>query len=238
MDLPALFHRPEVRELAAACAEWTGRRGLHLSLGHDLRTWAGTVLAAMGPDGVNPTFDPARSRVDPGSAFHLQVRDATGEIIACGAGRLFRTADLTALIASLGLWFDPVPPGMDAGIALAVPETVPLLSGRVGHVGGLWVHPRLRGSGLSFMLARLIRGAALDLFDADWDTWVAFQDVALRPGTGSAYGAATTVLCVDGFFPPRDRPERVFLSYASAAQVLGVVKETVGILRDDLYTAV
>ncbi|WP_066361868.1 hypothetical protein [Herbidospora mongoliensis] len=235
MDLPVIFRQPEVRELAAACAEWTGRRGLHLHLDDDLRTWADTVFTAMGPDGVNPTFDPVRNRIAPDAAFHLQVRDATGDVIACGAGRLFHTDDFTTLITSLGLWFDPVPPEMSA---IAVPSSVPTLSGRVGHVGGLWVHPRLRGSGLSLMLARLIRAAALDLFDADWDTWVAFQDVALRPRTGSAYGTATTVLCIDGYFPPRDRHERVFLSYATGAQVLDVVRETVGILRDDLYTVV
>ncbi|GAB1817665.1 GNAT family N-acetyltransferase [Herbidospora sp. RD11066] len=223
------FHRPEVRELADVCAAWTARRDLRLHLDDDLHTWAATVFTAMGPDGVNPTFDPARSRITPGSAFHLQVTDALGDVIACGAGRLFVTDDFAPLIGSLGLWFDPVPEGMSAG---TTPD-LPTLSGRIGHVGGLWVHPRLRGSGLSLMLARLIRAVALDRFDAGWDTWITF-----RRGTGSAYGTATTVLCVDGFFPPRNRPEQVFLSYATAAQVLGVVRETVDLLRDDLYTVV
>ncbi len=149
-------------------------------------------------------------------------------------GRLFRTGDLTALIASLGLWFDPVPPGMGAGIVLAVPDSVPVLSGRVGHVGGLWVHPRLRGSGLALMLARLIGERRSTCSTPTGTPGSPSRTSPCGPAPGSAYGTATTVLCVDGFFPPRDRPERVFLSYATRAQVLGVVRETVGILRDDL----
>ncbi|WP_285580340.1 hypothetical protein [Herbidospora sp. NBRC 101105] len=216
------YRRPEVRELADACAERAGRHGLSLHLTDDLQNWAGVVGAAMGADGVNPTFDPARSRIAPGSAFHLSALDESGDVAACGAGRLFVTRDFAALIESLALWFDPVPPDMAAGIELATP--VPALSGRIAHVGGLWVHPRFRGSGLSLTMARLVRATALDLFDADWDTWVAFQDVAFR----STYGTATTVLCVDGFFPPRGRAERVFLSYATGDQVMDVVRDTVG----------
>nr|WP_062330589.1 hypothetical protein [Herbidospora sakaeratensis] len=220
------FRRPEVRELAAASADWAGRRGLRLQVTGDLHDWAAAVGAAMGADGVNPTFDPARSRIAPGSAFHLSALDEKGDVVACGAGRLFVTRDFAALVESLALWFDPVPPEMAAGIELATP--VPALSGRIAHVGGLWLHPRVRGSGLSLTMARLIRATALDLFDADWDTWVAFEDVAFR----STYGTATTILCVDGHFPPRGRAERVFLSYATRAQILDVVRDTVG------YTAV
>ncbi|MBE3016161.1 hypothetical protein IL992_44500 [Microbispora sp. NEAU-D428] len=229
-----LLHDDEVRELAAVCAEWSGHRGLRLHLSDDLTGWANHLRRAAGAhDGLNPTFDP-QCHLAIGEGMHLLVRDESREVVACTAGRLFRTRDFAALIRSLALWFDPLPDGMRGPLEAALPATVPLLSGRVGHVGGLWVDPRFRGTGLSMMLARLTRGVALDRFDADWDTWISFGKIARDPALRAAYGEADTTLCVDGFFPPKKRHEQVYLSYATREQVLDAVREGAATLRDSL----
>lgn len=226
----AVFDLAEVRELATACVELADSRGLRLSLSNDLAGWASHMRGAVGADGVNPTFDPAYSRVLPAESLCVWVRDETGEAVACIAGRVFETADFTALVRSMELWFDPVPSGLGDGLRLALPPAFPVLAGRVGHVGGLWIHPKYRGKGLSAMLARLARGAVLDRFACDWDTWVSFRKIADKAVLTSAYGTAGTALCVDGFFPPTNRHEQVFLSFATRAQVMHAVRDGVVVL--------
>ncbi|MCC5579492.1 hypothetical protein IMZ11_28060 [Microtetraspora sp. AC03309] len=226
----AAFRLAEVRELAATCVELSGIRGLRLFLSDDLARWASHMRSAAGTDGVNPTFDPGCGKVAPGESLCLWVRDETGGTVACIAGRVFETTDFTMLVRSLKLWFDPVPAGMPDGLRLVLPATFPTLAGRVGHVGGLWIHPEFRGKGLSTILARLARGAVLDRFAADWDTWVSFRKIADKAVLTSAYGTADAALCVDGFFPPTNRHEQVFLSFATRAQVLHAVRDGVAAL--------
>ncbi|NEA37557.1 hypothetical protein [Streptomyces sp. SID13031] len=165
------------------------------------------MSTASHTDGLNPTFDVTRSPLDAENSLWIKLFDVVG----CIACRTLQTNDLAELIRSMRLWFDPVP--ADPQVAS---RCVVALSPHLGQGGArrrTVVAPSLRGIGAGQILARLARAMVVDRFEADWDTWVSFQVVTNNPKLTAAYGQATTVRCVDGFFLPAGRDERLYLSY-------------------------
>ncbi len=216
-----------VADFASRCANEMSRAGLELTVEHDMAAWARHMRSAVAADGVNPAFDPEHNVLSPDSCRWLRVSDEAGAVVGCCAVRVFRTADFTELIASMRLWFDPVPAWLrNYRLSLIVPPGTPTLSGRVGHLGGLWLRPDYRGRGLVAPLARLARALAVDWFDATFDTGVMFRRIAQRPSLQAAYGWVHRVPCTEGFFPPAGRDEYTFLGYSERSQLFDLLART------------
>ena len=224
----------DVLDLVDSCIEWLEARGLELSVEPDVTGWAAHMRRAAATKGVNPTFDPAFSQVDRRNSFWVNVR-RDGETVACGAGRLFETDDYLELKRSLRLWFDRTPVPFRERLQLVVPSDVPFIAGRVGHEGGLWVHPAHRKRGLSMLIPRLVRSICLGQFAVEWQCGINFHDLTMSGLPVGAYGFPHCVPCVDAFFPPTGRPERMHMVYINRAELLAIQRETVIRLRSDSH---
>jgi GNAT superfamily N-acetyltransferase len=224
----------DVLDLVDAAMEWLDSRSLQLAIEPDVAGWAAHMHRAPATKGVNPTFDPAFCAVDRRNSFWVNITHE-GRTIACGAGRLFETDDYLELKRSLRLWFDRAPVPFRERLTLIVPEDVPFIAGRVGHEGGLWVHPAHRKCGLSFLIPRLVRAICLGRFAVEWQCGVNFDDLTRSGLPTSTYGFPHCVPCIDGFFPPTGRHERMHMVYMSRAELLAIQRETIIRLRADRY---
>lgn len=209
-DHRALLHR--VGERAAGLL---AGHGLALEVDGDLRRWAAHLRAAPDADGVNPSFDPAHSPIGAGDGFWVKLSDGAGRAVGCCAYRAIRTAAFIDLVHSGRLWADPVPDAQRWPTGCSPSEGLPRLKGVVGHIGGLWVHPKYRGRGMVKLLIQPARAVALNRFPLTWETAVAFVGVVGRPQLWGSYQFERTVLCHDGYFPPTGTDERIFLGYST-----------------------
>lgn len=210
---------------------WLNRRGLTLEYHTDISGWVRHMRTAVHADGINPTFDPAHSPVSAQNSYWLDIRDRGGSTVACIAVRMIYTADFSRHISSMRLWFDPPPLGMEQSLDLVLPAETPIISGRVAHYGGHWVHPSWRGREIPGLLLPLAKILTLDLFRSDWDTGIVFSKNAVRKSLVNAYGFANTVLCYSGSFPPAHRDDTLFLTYSSRAQTLSLMPHAIMKLR-------
>jgi hypothetical protein len=224
----------DVLDLIDAALEWLDERELTMAIEPDVAGWASHMRVAPATKGVNPTFDPTFSEVDRRNSFWVNIMHK-GETIACGAGRLFETDDYLELKRSLRLWFDREPVPFRERLSLIVPEREPYIAGRVGHEGGLWVHPNHRKRGLSMLIPRMVRAISLGRFAVDWQCGVNFDDLTKSGLPMSAYGFPHCVPCIDGYFPPTGRQERMHMVYMSRLELLAIQRETIVRLRADRY---
>lgn len=232
-SLVRTMSRADVRHFVATCVERSSTAGLRLFVNHDMAQWVGHIRTADRADGVNPTFNPENTdQLTPATSFWLAVRDGSDRVVACIAGRVFTTDDFSHLIRSLKLWYDPVPAHLRQELRLVLPPQVPILAGRVAHIGGLWVHPVHRKTGLSALLQGLAHGLLVDLYEADWVTAIEFAKITDKAALVAAYGPRQMVPCIEEYFPPTGRFERIFLTYRQRQRTSEVLSVATALLRD------
>ena len=61
-------------------------------------------------------------------------------------------------------------------------------TGRIGCAGGLWVHPRARKQGLSWLLPRLVRSYSIQFWDVDRHCAVVVESTRSSGLVEKAYG--------------------------------------------------
>ncbi|HUC68349.1 MAG TPA: hypothetical protein VMA53_23230 [Stellaceae bacterium] len=225
--------RDVVQDFVDYALAWLDDRNYTLAIDSDLAGWAATMRGIPGSF-VNPAFDPAQSRLSPQDSFWLDVR-AGSETIATCAARLLLTDDILDLLRSLRLWF--AEPRVDYGrLAITLPREAPVIHGRVGHEGGLWVHPQHRRRGLSAVLPHLTRAICTREWEIDWQTGIARQGIGECGIATWAYGMPHVERCFDGYFPPTRSRERFYLVYMDRAELLGGLEpETVAALLADRH---
>jgi len=111
--------------------------GLTLKVSSDLLEWK-----RVSPDLSKP-FDPDLNDIRPSDAFWIGLYD-DGECIACGGGRVFECDDFIREYLTTYLLFGDIAPSVDSK-PYTFDEPGPVLSGRVGYAGGVWVHPDYKG---------------------------------------------------------------------------------------------
>jgi hypothetical protein len=196
--------------------------GLTITFSTEMTEWVNAITNAPRRGIVNPTFDPAHNDLTPENAFWVAATDrATGQLVACIANRVFITHDYRDLLRTQRLWYASGPRRLVELTPQA--EAMPRIAGRVGHHGGLWIHPDWRKRGLSGHLTKLVRSASLRRFDVDWHCGSVFAAIAekglpIAPETG--YGYPRMVLAIDSWFPITDKPERVYLRWISRPEML------------------
>jgi GNAT superfamily N-acetyltransferase len=225
--------RDVVQDFVDYALAWFDDRNYTLAIDADLAGWAATMRGIPGSF-VNPAFDPAQSRLTAKDSFWLDVR-AGSETVATCAARLFLTDDVLDLLRSLRLWF--AEPPVDYGrLAIAMPPGAPVIHGRVGHEGGLWVHPQHRKRGLSAVLPHLTRAICAHEWQIDWQTGIARQGIGECGIATWAYGMPHVERCFDGYFPPTRSRERFYLVYMDREELLGGLEpETVAALLADRH---
>lgn len=214
------------QEFVDTCEHWMRGRKLRATRRWNMNAWAAHLETAPLADGVNPTFDPRHNRTPWGDAFWIAVQDPAGTVVGCVATRLFVTEDFMDLVGSLRLWYDPVPEVFQETRS-ARPPLLQRVSGRVSHVGGLWVHPACRGDSLPYLLVHLARLMAVDQFRSGWETGVTFEKLAFQPRIRTSYGFEFVVPCFDDYFPPTGRNERIYLNYSRPHHILEILPKCI-----------
>jgi len=195
--------------------------GLEVEFSTQMNGWVETIRTAPKRGVVNPTFDPRHSDLSPANAFWVRLSEGPDDrTVACIANRVFETDDYRDLLRTQRLWYSRGPRRL---VDLVLPSDMPVISGRVGHHGGLWIHPDWRKHGLSGYLTKLMRCASLRQFEVDWHCGSVFAVIAEKglptaPETG--YGYPHMALAIDGWFPVTDRDERVYLPWISRPEML------------------
>jgi hypothetical protein len=193
---------------------WLDERQYTLAVDADMAGWV-TIMRTTGAEIVNPSFDPGLSLLTAQNSFWLDIR-AGSETIAVSAARLLVTDDMTELMRSMQLWYTA--PTQKFEISLASP--IPVIGGRVGYEGGLWVHPRHRGRGLSVILPHLNRALCHRQWSVDWQTGLVHRSLAESGLTGRAYGFPRIVQCSAGYFSVTRKVDPLYLVYMSEAELL------------------
>jgi|SRR5579885_1173775 len=213
---------------------WLQERNYSLTIDTDMRNWAKTMGDAPASTLVNPTFDPRFNALSPQNSFWLDVR-AGSHTIATSAARLFLTDDYLMLKRTARLWYDPPPPDISE-LSITAPPEMPRIDGRVGHEGGLWVHPEHRKRGLSVILPHLNRALCVRQWNVEWQTGLALRGIAKSGIAEWAYGFPHVVSCFDGYFPLSRKHEQVFITYMNRAELIaGLNLEAVAALLPNGY---
>src|SRR5271170_1166170 len=202
------------QQIVQQCFDATHQRlraiGLAPTFGSDMNGWVEAIESSPHRVHINTCFDPAHSDVTAENAFWIRLTDVeTDQTIACIATRLIVTDDYLGEMRSMRLWFRD-PPSIPIDI---VPDSLPLIAGRVGNHGGLLIHPDWRKQGLSGYLTRLARCGSLRRWAVDWHCGTVFAALAekgLPTAPVNGYGYPRMALVVDGRQPATPRMEKIY----------------------------
>jgi hypothetical protein len=207
-----------VQDVVDFSLDWLRERRYATTIDVDMARWADAMGNAPSIALVNPTFDPRWNRLSPDNSFWIDIRLGS-HTIAMIAQRLFVIDDYLELKRSLRLWYR-VPPADRRPLRLTVPADLPVISGNVGHEGGMWIHPDHRKRGLSTILPHLARALAFRQWQLDWQTGLALKGVGASGLVSRAYGMPHVVPCFEGIWPVSGRPDRLYLAYMNRGELL------------------
>jgi hypothetical protein len=210
---------------------WLERYRYTLVIDVDMARWAAVMAQAMSEAAINPTFDPRFNALSPRNSFWLDIRSGS-QTIASSAARFLITDDFLELIRSMRLWQQSPP--ADSNLTVVPPAAMPAIAGRIGHEGGLWVHPAHRKRGLSVILPHLNRALCFRQWDIDWQTGIARRAIGESGIATWAYGFPHVEPCFEGHFPLTRSQERLYITYMDRVELLaGLDLRTVsGLLAD------
>ena len=170
-------------------------RGIRIFISRDLRRLANLNRRHASSWGsLFPAMDPDQARFDQDHAFMIEGRDEAGSLVFTDAVRRLDIArsNFKAEFETMRAYYgDPeAQRGADEWIEITAPASTEM-QGRVGLVGGLWVAPERRGSGLTQIFAPLVRWYAHGLWSLDWVA--AFvHETAVAAGVARGYGYASS----------------------------------------------
>jgi hypothetical protein len=141
---------------------------------------------------VAPAFDARQTTVDPENLAIVVLADQSGTVRAASAKRFYDlgTTSLKAAIEDNSFMYGAHPAGDRSRVVFDVSApAAAAITGRVTLLGGLWVHPDQRGSGITVLITDLMRAYALGTWDFDTEVLVG-RDGLVRPHVLDQYGFA------------------------------------------------
>jgi hypothetical protein len=118
---------------------------------------------------LNPMFDPDVSDIPPDRAMCVVVRDRSGAIVATAGGKHFDAPDRSFRdIVNSGEFFGLR--RVDGKLPLETEILAPAaaaLRGQISYIGGIWVHPDVRGLRLPGVVCHVINACMLTLWNPD-----------------------------------------------------------------------
>ncbi len=196
---------------------------LTLDVDDDLVNWVAHMRQAPGILNIAATHDPARSNIHSGNAFWGRFENKAGEIVACMAHKVVITENLLDEVRSHRIFFNRRPILEHYPVDLRVESDVPVLSGRVGYGGGLWVHPDYRGRSLSGIMARIMRNLSIRHFFIDWNVSFIADTPSRTRLALEGYGMAHRTPLLKGIFPLYGKPRDMQMFYMSKAEMLAQI---------------
>ena len=147
--------------------------------------------ASWGP--LVPILHPGESELSSRNSFWISGQDANGRIIAAYAGRLLEVGPegLGHHFRTLRLFYANPEPHLARGTTCEVhhpaADIADAITGRVAYAGGSWTDPAARGSGLAYLLTRVVRYIAYTRWDTRYTISTLRKDLATK-GVLEQYG--------------------------------------------------
>jgi len=205
------------RQYAAESIALLRRSGFTVSMEFHLADWAEIMEQVPDRVMVNPAFDPKHSDLDASNSFWLRVADRQGTV-AIIADKVVTCDDYLIEMAAGRLYYrDPSP---EQRIELCDGLPYGRYTGRIGCAGGLWVHPRARKQGLSWLLPRLVRSYSVQFWDVDRHCAVIFDGTKNAGLVERVYGFSEIHLMTTGYFPPNERPETIHVIHIDRPAII------------------
>ncbi|MAG97800.1 MAG: hypothetical protein CMM08_14070 [Rhodospirillaceae bacterium] len=212
------------------------RAGYDCQMQFDMAGWVDWRRAQGGQ--TTYSFDPEYNRLSPANSFWIAARyigsdpvrqrDTLDGLAAVGACRLFETGDLVELVASGRLWFREA-----TARRTELAPGLPLIGGRVGHHGGLFVRQAHRRQGLPVALSRLARFSIAERWAPDWDSGLLTQDPPPGRDMVRKYGFGWDLPLVRGWSAARRGPAAVNLLLLNRAGLIDQARRDAVLV--DLY---
>jgi GNAT superfamily N-acetyltransferase len=205
------------RRYAAESIALLRRSGFSVAMEFDLSDWV-QIMAKI-PDSVmlNPAFDPRHSRLDATNSFWLRISDADGTC-AIIADKYVVTDDYLKDMAAGRVYYET--PGEHQRIELEPGLPMGKYTGRIGCAGGLWVHPRARKQGLSWLLPRLVRAYSIQFWDVERHCAIVVEGTRKSGLVENAYGFQEVHLMSTGYFPPTDRDQQIYVIHIDREEIM------------------
>lgn len=188
------------------------RSGYRISIENDMGEWKHIMQTAPGTALVSGMFDPAKADFQPGDAFWLRVSNENAETVAIICDRLIETDDFVGFVEDTKMFAAPYERhAMDARLA-----------GKIGHAGGLWVHPKARKTGLSWVLPRIVRALSVMHWGVDRHCGLLQTGIEGAGFASRIYGFSRSWLALSGdAFRPTGKAERLFVIDIDADEIAG-----------------
>jgi len=161
---------------------------------------------------VNPSFDPRVSRLG-WRDFWVHLLDPAGRSIACSAEKVIETEDFIEEVATGRIWYEGGFAARGGPERIEVVRPSVRLSGTLSHSGSTWVDPVWRGHGLAMLMTRLSRALSFRNHGVAANTGFVRHSLYVTSVPTESYGYAHVEKCLDGFFPPQNGPEVLYLCW-------------------------
>jgi hypothetical protein len=205
------------RRYAAESIALLRRSGFSVAMEFDLSDWARIMGDVPDSVMVNPAFDPKHCDMDASNAFWLRISDAQGTC-AIIADKLLVCDDYLEEMAAGRIHYSR--PRPEQAIELAQNLPYGKYSGKIGCAGGLWVNPRARKQGLSWILPRLVRAYSVQFWDVDRHCAVVIGTTRTSGLVEEAYGFQEVHLMSDSYFPPMDRSVHAYVIHINRQEIV------------------
>jgi GNAT superfamily N-acetyltransferase len=199
--------------------------GLTLLIERDFRGLA-AFLQARGSF-VNPSFDPDLSRLG-WRDFWVHLLDPGGRSIACSAEKVIETDDFMEEVATGTIWYASGFAGRGGPERIEVLPVSAHLAGAISHSGSTWVDRAWRGQGLAMLMTRLSRALSFRNHGVVANTGFVRHSLYLTPVPTESYGYVHVERCLDGFFPPQNGPEVLYLCWITDREFVRSVEALPG----------
>ena len=201
---PEYTYAPVFGSYIEESLELLERSGFHASFRDNLEDWVETMRGASAIVAINPSFDPDLHDLHE-DVYSIVVTDDDGDRVACMACRMIVTDSFYDLMRTGRLWY---PPSRAQPVNFVLEGTGP--SGVLSHCGGLWVHPKTRGAGLSWLIPRMMGANAVRMWNVDHHTGIVLENLLARGVPIKNYGVGKAALAVDGYFSVTGKHEHVY----------------------------
>ncbi|MEP0478074.1 MULTISPECIES: hypothetical protein [Alphaproteobacteria] len=185
------------------------RSGYRISIESDMTEWKRIMLGAPATTAVSSMFDPDKADYLPSDAFWLRVSNKNAETIAIICDRIIETDDFVGFVKETGMFAEP-----------CTRHAIKMdLSGKIGHAGGLWVHPKARKTGLSQSLPRLVRALSVIHWGVDRHCGIILSGLHDKGFGAGVYGFEREWLGLSGDFRLTGKADRIYFIDINAEEI-------------------
>lgn len=193
--------------------------GLTVQLVPGLSGWRQLIT---GHHGVNPALDPETNKdVNEANSLWLKVTDSSGGIAGIIGLRVFEGHQKLAFLIRSGRYWWPMQHALDFDMqTLDLPHAMEAAEGRIATLGGLLVWDEWRGNRLGWHLTRMVRIAAMLLFDVDHVC--GFELEAMHNANMPAYygHVRSTKAVVNLKLPDEPHPVSLFVTHSARDETM------------------